>query len=103
MSRFSLAASERVLISHISSLPCRTPPKHASFGVCPLTAEGQQKHLAAITRIDVGAFSIFNEADPAEYIYTITAGTVKVYKLLGDSQRRFHGISFCRRFSRANP
>jgi CRP/FNR family transcriptional regulator len=38
--------------------------------------------------------SIFDEADPAEYVYTITAGTVKVYKLLGDGRRQITGFLF---------
>jgi len=39
-------------------------------------------------------YSIFDEADPAEYVYTITAGTVKVYKLLGDGRRQITGFLF---------
>jgi CRP/FNR family transcriptional regulator len=38
--------------------------------------------------------SIFDEADPAEYVYTITTGTVKVYKLLGDGRRQITGFLF---------
>jgi CRP/FNR family transcriptional regulator len=37
---------------------------------------------------------IFNEADPAEYVYNVTAGAVKVYKLLGDGRRQITGFLF---------
>jgi CRP/FNR family transcriptional regulator, anaerobic regulatory protein len=38
--------------------------------------------------------SMFDEADPAEYVFNITAGTVKVYKLLGDGRRQIAGFLF---------
>jgi len=37
---------------------------------------------------------IFDEADPAEYVFNITAGAVKVYKLLGDGRRQITGFLF---------
>jgi CRP/FNR family transcriptional regulator len=39
-------------------------------------------------------YAIFNETDPAEYVYNVTAGTVKVYKLLGDGRRQITGFLF---------
>jgi CRP/FNR family transcriptional regulator len=38
--------------------------------------------------------SIFDEADPAEYVFNITAGAVKAYKLLGDGRRQITGFLF---------
>jgi CRP/FNR family transcriptional regulator len=56
----------------------------------------EQKRLAAIMRtINVEPHcSIFDEADPADHVYTITTGTVKVYKLLGDGRRQITGFLF---------
>jgi CRP/FNR family transcriptional regulator len=65
-----------------------------------MTAE-EQKRLAAIMRtINVEPHcSIFDEADPAEYVFNITAGAVKVYKLLGDGRRQITGFLFAGTFS----
>jgi CRP/FNR family transcriptional regulator len=38
--------------------------------------------------------AIFNESDPAEYVYNLTGGTVKIYKLLGDGRRQITGFLF---------
>ena len=94
MSRFSLAARAGAHPVHLVS-PCDTC-KAREFSACaPLTAE-EQKRLAAIMRtVDVEPhYTIFNEDDPAEFVYNVTAGTVKVYKLLGDGRRQITGFLF---------
>ena len=94
VSRFSLAAREGSPLPHLVS-PCDTC-KAREFSACaPLTAE-EQKRLAAIMRtVDVEPhYTIFNEDDPAEFVYNVTAGTVKVYKLLGDGRRQITGFLF---------
>jgi CRP/FNR family transcriptional regulator len=94
VSRFSLTAREGSHLPHLVS-PCDTCQAR-EFSVCaPLTAE-DQKRLAAITRtINIAPHrSIFDEADPAEFVYIITAGTVKVYKVLGDGRRQITGFLF---------
>jgi len=94
VSRFSLAAREGSHLPHLVS-PCDTCQAREFSACAPLTAE-EQKRLAAITRtINIAPHhSIFDETDPAEYVYTITAGTVKVYKLLGDGRRQITGFLF---------
>src|SRR6516162_2259114 len=86
MSRFSLAARAGAHPLHLAS-PCDTCQAREFSACAPLTAE-EQKRLAAIMRtVNIAPHrSIFDEADPAEYVYTITAGTVKIYKLLGDGR-----------------
>ena len=42
--------------------------------------------------------SIFDEADPTEYVFNITGGAVKVYKLLGDGRRQITGFLFAADF-----
>ena len=94
VSRFSLAAQAAAHPLHLAS-PCDTCQAR-EFSACASLASEEQKRLAAIMRtIDVAPHCpIFNEADPAEYVYTITAGTVKVYKLLGDGRRQITGFLF---------
>jgi CRP-like cAMP-binding protein len=103
MSRFSLAAQAAGHPLHLAS-PCDACQAREFSACASLTAE-EQKRLAAIMRtINIEQHCpIFDEADPAEYVYTITAGTVKVYKLLGDGRRQITGISFCRGFPRTDP
>jgi CRP/FNR family transcriptional regulator, anaerobic regulatory protein len=94
MSRFSLAARAGAHPLHLVR-PCDTC-KAREFSACaPLTAE-QQKRFAAIMRtVNVEPHhSIFDEAEPAEYVYNVTGGTVKVYKLLGDGRRQITGFLF---------
>jgi CRP/FNR family transcriptional regulator len=94
LSRFSLVAREGSHPLHLVS-PCDTCQAREFSACAPLTAE-EQKRLAAITRtIDIAAHrSIFGEADSAEYVYTITAGTVKIYKLLSGGRRQITGFLF---------
>src|SRR5215469_14811021 len=88
MSRFSLVARADAHPLHLVS-PCDTCRAREFSACAPLTGE-EQRRLAAITRtINVEPHgSIFDEGEPAEYVYTITEGTVKVYKLLGDGRRQ---------------
>jgi len=94
MSRFSLAARAGTHPLHLAP-PCDSCRAREFSACAPLTGD-EQKRLAAIMRaINVEPHcSIFDEADPAEYVYTITAGTVKVYKLLGDGRRQITGFLF---------
>jgi CRP/FNR family transcriptional regulator, anaerobic regulatory protein len=94
MSRFSLAARAGDHPPHLVS-PCDTCQAR-EFSACATLTSAEQKSLAAIMRtINVESHrSLFDEADPAEYVYTITAGTVKVYKLLGDGRRQITGFLF---------
>ena len=94
MSRFSLAVRAGAHPLHLAP-PCDTCRAREFSACAPLTAE-EQKRLAAIMRtVNIAPHSsIFDEADPAEYVYTITAGTVKVYKLLGDGRRQITGFLF---------
>ena len=91
MSRFSLAVRADAHPLHLVS-PCDTCRAREFSACAPLTAE-EQKRLAIMRTVNIAPrCSIFDEADPAEYVYTITAGTVKVYKLLGDGRRQITGF-----------
>ena len=94
ISPFSLAVRAEAHPLHLAS-PCDTCRAREFSACAALTAE-EQKRLTAIMRtINVEPHcSIFDETDPAEYVYTITAGTVTVYKLLGDGRRQITGFLF---------
>src|SRR5215831_18959028 len=92
VSRFSLAVRADAHPLHLVS-PCDTCRAREFSACAPLTGE-EQKRLAAIMRtINIEPHCpIFDEADPAEYVFNITAGAVKVYKLLGDGRRRIEAL-----------
>jgi CRP/FNR family transcriptional regulator len=94
MSRFSLVVRAGAHPLHLVA-PCDTCRAREFSACAPLTGE-EQKRLAAIMRtLNVEPHSpIFDEADPAEYVFNITAGAVKVYKLLGDGRRQITGFLF---------
>jgi CRP/FNR family transcriptional regulator len=94
MSRFSLIARAGAHPLHLVA-PCDTCQAR-EFSACAFLTGEEQKRLAAIMRtISVEQHrSIFDEADPAEYVFNITEGAVKVYKLLGDGRRQITGFLF---------
>jgi CRP/FNR family transcriptional regulator, anaerobic regulatory protein len=94
MSRFSLSARADAHPLHLIH-PCDTC-KARGFSACaPLTAEEQKRLVAIMRTVNVEPHrSIFDETDPAEYVYNVTEGTVKVYKLLGDGRRQITGFLF---------
>jgi len=60
-----------------------------------LTDEELQHVIAIVTEIEVpGHAPIFHEGDPAEYVFNVTRGAVKLYKLLGDGRRQITGFLF---------
>jgi CRP/FNR family transcriptional regulator len=92
MSTFSLAAQAGAHPLHLVR-PCDTC-KAREFSACaPLTAEEQKRLVAIMRTVNVEPHhSIFDETDPAEYVYNVAGGTVKVYKLLGDGRRQITGF-----------
>lgn len=64
--------------------------------VCAVLDDDDQRRLASIMtqqQLAEGR-TIFNEADPAEYVFNVTSGAVKVYKLLPDGRRQITGFLF---------
>ena len=93
-SRFSLAVRADAHPLHLVS-PCDTCRAREFSACASLTSEEQKRFVAIMRTINVEPHrAIFDEADPAEYVYTITAGVVKVYKLLGDGRRQITGFLF---------
>lgn len=75
--------------------PCGACPVR-SLTVCAALEEEELSRLADIVqtvRLDPHQ-TIFSEADPAQYMFNVTAGTVKLYKLLPDGRRQITGFLF---------
>jgi CRP/FNR family transcriptional regulator, anaerobic regulatory protein len=65
-----------------------------SLTVCSALEHDELRRLADIlqtNRFDAGC-TLFNEGDAAESMYNVTAGTVKLYKLLPDGRRQITGF-----------
>ncbi len=67
-----------------------------AHSACAALAPGQQARVNAImTRMAIEADRpIFAEAEPADHVFTIAAGAVKLYKLLPDGRRQVTGFLF---------
>jgi len=75
--------------------PCGACPVR-SLTVCAALEEEELSRLADIVqtqRIDASQ-TIFSEGDPAGNMFNVTAGTVKLYKLLPDGRRQITGFLF---------
>lgn len=73
--------------------PCGACPVR-SLTVCAALEAEELRRLSEIlqtVRFDAG-HTVFAEADPADTLYNVTAGTVKLYKLLPDGRRQITGF-----------
>ncbi len=64
--------------------------------ICAPLDEVEQAEMAAIVttmELEAGA-PIFDEGEPADHVFNVTGGTVKVYKLLPDGRRQVTGFLF---------
>ncbi|WP_374449325.1 Crp/Fnr family transcriptional regulator [Stella sp.] len=80
-------------IDHIH--PCRACDVR-QFSVCNvLDAPDLQRLAEVVTTITLPAHrAVFHEGDPAEHLYNVTSGCVKLYKLLADGRRQVTGFLF---------
>ncbi len=64
--------------------------------LCAALEEPELVEMAAIvTTMELGPGDpLFDEAEPAEHVFNVTAGAVKVYKLLADGRRQMTGFLF---------
>lgn len=64
--------------------------------LCAALDEPELTEMAAIaTNMELGSGDpLFDEAEPAEHVFNVTAGAVKVYKLLADGRRQMTGFLF---------
>ena len=64
--------------------------------LCAALEERELTEMAAIvTTVELSPGDpLFDEAEPAEHVFNVTAGAVKVYKLLADGRRQMTGFLF---------
>ena len=64
--------------------------------MCAVLDATEQAHVASImTNAEVAPHTtIFHEADPAEYVYNVTEGALKLYKMLPDGRQQVTGFIF---------
>ena len=79
----------------VPSSPCRACSVRHAASYSSLTSD-DHAHLASIasTRdVDRGQM-LFNEGDPAKFLYTVVRGIFQMYKLLPDGRRQITGFLF---------
>lgn len=75
--------------------PCDICAARAQSSCAPLDPAEQARLAAIMSRVKFEpGRSIFDEGAPAEGVYTVTAGAVKVFKLLADGRRQVTGFLF---------
>lgn len=81
--------------SAAACVPCAACTVRPLTLCAPLAEDALPALMSIQTRQAVAAGGpIFNEGEPAAHLYTITAGAVKVYKLLADGRRQITGFLF---------
>ncbi len=92
-------------INHVSSLapavsreeagpsPC-SACKIRNLTICAPLNDAEQAQMAAIvSHVELeGGAPLFDEGEPADHVYNVTSGTLKVYKLLPDGRRQVTGF-----------
>jgi CRP/FNR family transcriptional regulator len=76
-------------------MPCRACAVR-DFTVCgALSADEQRRMASLLTTVELPAHKeLFNETDPANHVFNVTQGTVKIYKLLADGRQQIIGFLF---------
>jgi CRP/FNR family transcriptional regulator, anaerobic regulatory protein len=94
MSRFSVDSQMKRANSARNDLCDHCAVKQ--FSICAKLNSDEQKRLTAIMNtVEVDASrAIFDETGPADYVYNVTVGAVKIYKLLPDGRRQVTGFLF---------
>lgn len=83
-------------VPDLSAPPCRNCDVVREIAFCADLAHDEIKRLATV-RCHAQlppAFTVFREGDPADHVYSISAGAVKLYKLMSDGRRQIIGFLF---------
>jgi CRP/FNR family transcriptional regulator len=75
--------------------PCAACPVR-DIAVCGVLDPSELQHLAEImTPLEIGSEqTVFYEGDRADYLFNVTLGTVRLYKLLPDGRRQITGFLY---------
>ena len=93
MPPFDMARPAKPVVAEI--YPCGACPVRA-LTVCAALEEEELRRLAEISQSQrmIAHQTIFSEGDAATHMFNVTAGTVKLYKLLPDGRRQITGFLF---------
>ncbi len=92
MSRFSVTKPPARCTSELVS-PCNTCEVRDFAACAPLNPDEQRRLASIMTTVEIDPHQpIFDEADPAEHVYNVASGAVKIYKLLPDGRRQITGF-----------
>jgi CRP/FNR family transcriptional regulator len=92
--RFSLATQAAHHPPHLVH-PCDTCAARDFSACAPLDAEEQKRLVAIMHTLEAEAGkTIIDESEPANYVFNLTSGAVKIYKLLPDGRRQITGFLF---------
>ncbi|MGE5545417.1 MAG: helix-turn-helix domain-containing protein [Solirubrobacterales bacterium] len=83
-------------VPDLSAPPCRNCDVVREIAFCADLAHDEIKRLAT-ARCHAHlppAFTVFREGDPADHVYSISSGAVKLYKLMSDGRRQIIGFLF---------
>lgn len=87
------AAPAPARCAHNLVSPCNTCEVRDFAACAPLNPEEQRSLVTIMSTVDVPAHQpIFNEAEPAEHVFNVTSGAIKIYKLLADGRRQITGF-----------
>lgn len=91
-SRFTVTAQAEHHAPHLVH-PCDTCAARGFSACGPLDTVDQNRLAAIMQTVEVGPHQpIFDEAEPADFVYNVKDGAVKVYKLLADGRRQITGF-----------
>lgn len=89
---FSIATAPSRCAHQLVS-PCDACEVRDLAACAPLNPDEQKRLASIMTSVAVAANEpIFDEADPAEHVFNLTSGAVKIYKLLPDGRRQVTGF-----------
>jgi CRP/FNR family transcriptional regulator len=93
--RFEPRPNERVDLTKVSS-PCRRCDIVREVAFCAGLTPDEVQHVGSIRSSGRSEpeQTVFREGDPADYVYSVSVGTVKLYKLLPDGRRQVIGFLF---------
>ncbi len=99
-----MAAFDVKRMSELQEPQPRAAPLRSPCGACTVrhltlcaTLEEQElaEMSAIVSSIELGPGDpLFDEGEPAQHVFNVTAGAVKVYKLLADGRRQMTGFLF---------
>lgn len=75
--------------------PCDTCASREYSACAPLNADEQKRLVSIMQTVEIEPHkTIFEETEPANHVFNVTGGAIKIYKLLSDGRRQVTGFLF---------